>query len=54
MLLLLCFALKFMRPRARDKKLLEEWALSLKSLEDVYEVLFLTKSVKKVCYNVSD
>ncbi|KAA0038393.1 methylenetetrahydrofolate reductase 2 [Cucumis melo var. makuwa] len=28
---------QFMRPRARDKKLLEEWALPLKSIEDVYE-----------------
>lgn len=28
---------QFMRPRARDKKLLEEWALPLKSVEDVYE-----------------
>lgn len=43
-----------MRPRARDKKLLEEWALPLKSVEDVYEVLFLTKNVEKFCYNCYD
>ena len=30
-----------MRPRARGKKLLEEWALPLNSIEDVYEVLLL-------------
>lgn len=28
---------QFMRPRARDKKLHEEWAVPLKSLEDIYE-----------------
>ncbi|XP_023545804.1 methylenetetrahydrofolate reductase 2-like [Cucurbita pepo subsp. pepo] len=28
---------QFMRPRARGKKLLEEWALPLNSIEDVYE-----------------
>jgi hypothetical protein len=29
-----------MRPRARGKKLLEEWAAPLKSVEDIYEVEF--------------
>lgn len=29
---------QFMRPRSRDKKLNEEWAVPLKSIEDVYEV----------------
>ncbi|KAJ6289595.1 hypothetical protein OIU78_025509 [Salix suchowensis] len=28
---------QFMRPRARGKKLLEEWAAPLKSVEDIYE-----------------
>ncbi|RDY10000.1 Methylenetetrahydrofolate reductase 2 [Mucuna pruriens] len=28
---------RFMRPRARDKKLTEEWAVPLKSVEDIYE-----------------
>ncbi|OIW07709.1 hypothetical protein TanjilG_19652 [Lupinus angustifolius] len=28
---------QFMRPRARDKKLVEEWAIPLKSIEDIYE-----------------
>ncbi|XP_061353076.1 methylenetetrahydrofolate reductase (NADH) 2-like [Gastrolobium bilobum] len=28
---------QFMRPRARDKKLIEEWAVPLKSIEDIYE-----------------
>ncbi|KAL2641214.1 hypothetical protein AAZV13_06G278000 [Glycine max] len=28
---------QFMRPRARDKKLVEEWAVPLKSIEDIYE-----------------
>jgi len=27
-----------MRPRAKDKKLIEEWAVPLKSVEDIYEV----------------
>lgn len=30
--------LQFMRPRSRDKKLIEEWAVPLKSIEDIYEV----------------
>ncbi|KAG6422913.1 hypothetical protein SASPL_113295 [Salvia splendens] len=29
--------LVFMRPRSRDKKLQEEWAVPLKSVEDIYE-----------------
>ncbi|KAF9597551.1 hypothetical protein IFM89_019542 [Coptis chinensis] len=29
---------KFMRPRSRDKKLKEEWAVSLKSVEDFHDV----------------
>ncbi|XP_042514672.1 probable methylenetetrahydrofolate reductase isoform X2 [Macadamia integrifolia] len=29
--------LMFMRPRSRDKKLHEEWAISLKSVEDIHE-----------------
>lgn len=29
-----------MRPRSRDKKLHEEWAVPLKSIEDIYEVKF--------------
>ncbi|CAN1194503.1 Methylenetetrahydrofolate reductase 1 [Linum perenne] len=28
---------QFMRPRSRDKKLQEEWAIQLKSIEDIYE-----------------
>lgn len=28
-----------MRPRARDKKLQEEWATPLKSIDDIQEVL---------------
>ncbi|KAL1535215.1 Methylenetetrahydrofolate reductase 1 [Salvia divinorum] len=28
---------EFMRPRSRDKKLQEEWAVTLKSVEDIYE-----------------
>ncbi|KAL5724236.1 hypothetical protein ACHQM5_007520 [Ranunculus cassubicifolius] len=28
---------QFMRPRSRDKKLQEEWALPLKSIEDIYD-----------------
>ncbi|KAK7345953.1 hypothetical protein VNO77_16569 [Canavalia gladiata] len=28
---------QFMRPRARDKKLIEEWAVPLRSVEDIYE-----------------
>ncbi|XP_042061346.1 methylenetetrahydrofolate reductase 2-like [Salvia splendens] len=28
---------QFMRPRSRDKKLQEEWAVPLKSVEDIYE-----------------
>ncbi|KAJ0979157.1 hypothetical protein J5N97_014631 [Dioscorea zingiberensis] len=28
---------QFMRPRSRDKKLLEEWAIPLKSTEDIHE-----------------
>lgn len=28
---------QFMRPRAKDKKLIEEWAVPLKSVEDIYE-----------------
>lgn len=31
---------QFMRPRSRDKKLHEEWAVPLKSVEDIYEVKF--------------
>lgn len=30
-----------MRPRARDKKLNEEWVVPLNGIEDVYEVKFL-------------
>lgn len=30
--------LQFMRPRSRDKKLNEEWAVPLKNVEDIYEV----------------
>ena len=30
-----------MRPRARDKKLIEEWAVPLGSIEDIYEVELL-------------
>jgi hypothetical protein len=30
-----------MRPRAKDKKLIEEWAVPLKSVEDIYEVKLL-------------
>ena len=29
---------QFMRPRARDKKLQEEWATPLKSIDDIQEV----------------
>ncbi|KAK8955911.1 hypothetical protein KSP40_PGU002246 [Platanthera guangdongensis] len=29
---------QFMRPRSRDKKLQEEWATSLRSLEDIHEI----------------
>lgn len=29
-----------MRPRARDKKLQEEWAVPLQNIEDIYEVDF--------------
>jgi methylenetetrahydrofolate reductase (NADPH) len=32
---------QFMRPRAKDKKLIEEWAVPLKSVEDIYEVELL-------------
>ncbi|KAJ7980612.1 Methylenetetrahydrofolate reductase [Quillaja saponaria] len=28
---------QFMRPRARDKRLLEEWAVSLRNVEDIHE-----------------
>ena len=31
-----------MRPRTRGKKLHEEWAVPLKSVEDIYEVRFPT------------
>lgn len=31
---------QFMRARSRDKKLQEEWAIALNSVEDIYEVLF--------------
>ena len=31
---------QFMRPRARDKKLHEEWAVPLKNIEDIHEVRF--------------
>ncbi|KAL8487177.1 hypothetical protein ACS0TY_023733 [Phlomoides rotata] len=31
---------QFMRPRSRDKKLIEEWAVPLKSIEDIYEKFF--------------
>lgn len=31
-----------MRPRARDKKLQDEWVVPLKSIEDVQEVRFPT------------
>jgi methylenetetrahydrofolate reductase (NADPH) len=34
------FLIQFMRPRARGKKLFEEWASPLKSVEDIYEVGF--------------
>lgn len=33
--------LQFMRPRARDKKLIEEWAVPLKNVEDIHEVEIL-------------
>ncbi|MED6221279.1 Methylenetetrahydrofolate reductase 1 [Stylosanthes scabra] len=29
---------QFMRPRARDKKLIEEWVVPLRSIEDIFEV----------------
>lgn len=35
-----------MRPRARDKKLLEEWVVPLANLEDVHEVHF---SLQNAC-----
>lgn len=31
-----------MRPRARDKKLVEEWVVPLRSVEDIHEVKFLS------------
>lgn len=31
--------LQFMRPRSRDKKLQEEWAVPLKSVEDIHKVM---------------
>lgn len=31
-----------MRPRSRDKKLQEEWAVPLKNVEDISEVQFST------------
>jgi len=33
--------MQFMRPRAKDKKLIEEWAVPLKSIEDIFEVELL-------------
>ncbi|KAK7370154.1 hypothetical protein VNO80_12211 [Phaseolus coccineus] len=33
----LFFFLQFMRPRTPDKKLIEEWVVPLKSIEDIYE-----------------
>lgn len=33
-----CFCCQFSRPRARDKKLQQEWVVPLKSVEDIQEV----------------
>ena len=35
---------QFMRPRSRDKKLLEEWAIPLKNVEDINEVQLLLQN----------
>ncbi|KAK6921246.1 Methylenetetrahydrofolate reductase-like [Dillenia turbinata] len=47
---------QFMRPRARDKKLHEEWAVPLKSVEDIHEVTFCLPTVwnwKNTCETIA-
>lgn len=44
--------LQFMRPRARDKKLQEEWAVPLNGIEDICEVCFRLESVLTGCFRL--
>lgn len=46
-IMLLCFYSQFLKPRSRDKKLQEEWAVPLQTVEDIHEVNFLSVLLAK-------
>ena len=51
MMQVVIFLAQFMRPRSCGKKLFEEWAGPLKSVEDIYEVGFSIHSYFYVFFN---